>query len=135
MALLQKMTCNLRHPMSLHHPVLSHPPSLLLTLFLSFFLSHKHAYTHTHALHAFQAQPLDWTAHVPLGHERELSRSQLEQKRELQRWDVCCSVLQCVAVCCSVLQCVAVCCCVLHEVEVLNPNQVANFTSSMCEAV
>jgi len=33
-------------------------------------------------------------------------------------WDVCCSVLQCVAVCCSVLQCVAVCCSVLQCVAV-----------------
>jgi len=31
------------------------------------------------------------------------------------RWDVCTSVLHCVAVCCSVLQCVAVCCSVLQH--------------------
>jgi hypothetical protein len=29
---------------------------------------------------------LDWTAHVPLGHERELSREELEGKHELQRF-------------------------------------------------
>jgi len=30
-------------------------------------------------------------------------------------FQVCCSVLQCVAVCCGVLQCVAVCCSILHS--------------------
>lgn len=29
---------------------------------------------------------LDWTAHVPLGHEREVSREELEKKHELQRF-------------------------------------------------
>ena len=36
----------------------------------------------------------------------------------LLQYEVCCSVLQCVAVCCSVLQCVAVCCSVLQSVAV-----------------
>ena len=40
------------------------------------------------------------------------------RRRPLQRFPVCCSVLQCVAVCCSVLQRVAVSCSVSQCVAV-----------------
>ena len=51
MALLRKMTCNLRHPMSLRHPV--HPcpdDSWVLSRSFSLALSHADIHTHTELL-------------------------------------------------------------------------------------
>jgi len=86
-ALLREMTCNLRHPMGLGHPVSSYTPD-----FGEILLPDK-------------------------GEEAGLLKSQLDllQGKHQVRANGCCKMKQCVAVCCSVLQCVAVCCSVLHS--------------------
>jgi len=151
MALLRKMTCNLRHPMGLRHWV-SNPKSkclvsycafahslshtLLLSLSLSFTFSLFLALTL--ALARFLAPVLsrsnpsypsskDCTSNSstqPLQHVVLLYKSFVAVA-------VRCSVLQCVAVCCSVSQCVAVCRSVLQRVAVCRCTQYVSLNNNL----
>jgi len=82
-ALLQKMTCNFRHPMGLHHPV----DCCKMLFWAGKYPSPAHKY-------------VGW--HVPF---TDFDGSVVMCCSVLQYVSVCCGVLQCVAVCCSLLQC------------------------------
>jgi len=122
------MTCNLRDPMGVCHPVEAiacqvslHLKCAIQTQFwicMPLVLNKPNVAKETYRSVASD-EPKPQTLKPKRG-KREIVVCSIEWDVRLSRdcvvacVAVCCSVLQCVAVCCSVLQCVAVCCSVLQ---------------------
>ena len=110
--LLRKMTCDLMHPMGLHHPARHALHSTHIYL-IAHFNTLQHTATRCNTLQhaATHCNTLPWC------HGKHQVHAQLNRyawsvvhvvwhtPRVLQCVAACCSVLQRVAACCSVLQC------------------------------